>query len=136
MTRRFPSFVCHYAAIVLLACAIPAIADNGPVTSLPQWISQAQQRLGLQAGQQRELRALVDANAERLRELRERNGDLGAGEARRAQREEMANLQLEFRSRLVGILTPVQLAEWDSLVEELLGQIHLRHAPRLAEAAR
>ena len=43
-------------------------------------------------------------------------------------------LQLRFRSELRGILTPEQLSEWDELIEELLGQVHLRHAPRMADS--
>jgi hypothetical protein len=136
MTRWIRFFACHGVAVALLFCAAPALADGVPATSLPQWITQAQQRLGLQIGQQRQLRALVDENSERLRELRESHSPLDGSEARRAQREAMASLQVEFRGRLVGILTPGQLIEWDSLVEELLGEIHLRNAPRVAELAR
>ena len=42
-------------------------------------------------------------------------------------------MQDDFRKRLAAILTPGQLAEWDTLVEELLGEVHLRNSPRLAE---
>ncbi len=134
MTRHIRSFG-GLAATALVACAAPALADPEPaVTSLPQWMVRAQQRLGLQPAQQRELRILVDANSERLRELREPHaGD--SSDARQPQREAMVALQFEFRGGLARILTPGQLAEWDTLVEELLGQVHLRNAPRLADSA-
>lgn len=122
-------------ATTWFACAAPALADPEPaVTSLPQWVASAQQRLGLQPGQQRELRTLVDANSERLRELREFYPQDSA-DARQGQREAMATLQFEFRGGLARILTPGQLTEWDTLIEELLGEVHLRNAPRLADSA-
>lgn len=136
MTRRIRSFLCRGAATALFACAGPALADPEPtVTSLPQWVVRAQERLGLEPAQQRELRILVDANSERLRELREHQAELDPSDARRAQRDAMAVLQFEFRGELARILTPEQLAEWDTLVEELLGQVHLRNAPRYADSA-
>jgi hypothetical protein len=136
MTRRIRSILCRGAATALFACAGPALADPEPaVTSLPQWVVRAQERLALEPDQQRELRTLVDANSERLQELRERGAELDSSDARRAQREAMAALQFEFRGELARILTPAQLAEWDTLVEELLGQIHLRNAPRYADSA-
>jgi hypothetical protein len=46
----------------------------------------------------------------------------------------MAGLQREFRDSLALILSASQLTEWDVLLEELLGEVHLRNAPRLAEA--
>ena len=135
MTRRIRSILCQGAATALFACAGPAIADpDASVTSLPQWILRAQERLGLQPAQQRELRSLVHENSERLRELRERYADSEPVAARQAQRAAMVNLQRDFRGGLAQILTSAQLSEWDALVEELLGQVHLRNAPRLAGA--
>jgi hypothetical protein len=104
-------------------------------TGVPQWVARAQQRLDLQPDQQLELRTLVDENSERLRELRERHAGLDSPDARRTRREAMAALQFEFRGELARILTPDQLAEWDTLIEELLGEVHLRNAPRYAERA-
>ena len=136
MTRRVRSILCHGAATAWFACVGPSFAETGATpTSLPQWVLRAQERLGLQLAQQRELRTLVDQNAERLREWRESQAQPESAEARRKQRDAMAALQLEFRGRLAEILTPAQLAEWDALIEELLGQVHLRNAPRLAELA-
>lgn len=136
MTRRIHSILCRGAATALIACASPVLADPEPaITSLPQWVVRAQERLGLQPGQQHDLRMLVDANSERLRELRERQEELDPSDARGSQREAMVALQFEFRGELARILTPDQLAEWDALVEELLGQVHLRNAPRYADSA-
>ena len=136
MTRRIRSILCRGAATALIACAGPAPADPEPVvTSLPQWILRTQERLALQPTQQRELRILVDANSERLRELRERQAESDPADARGSQREAMAALQTEFRGELARILKPDQLAEWDALVEELLGQVHLRNAPVLSVSA-
>jgi len=120
-------------ASALLACAGEVVADPQPATSgLTQWVMRAQQRLGLEPEQQRELRALVDDNAGRLDEMRARYSS-DTAEARRAQRAAMAGIQEDFRHGLAGILTAAQLAEWDALVEELLGQVHLRQGIRLAE---
>jgi hypothetical protein len=131
--KRFRSALCQAAVSALLACAGDAVADpRPPATSLPQWIMRAQERLGLQPGQQRELRLLVDGNAVRLDEMRLRFAHDSTAGASRAQREAMAGIQLDFRQGLAGILSPEQLVEWDVLVEELLGQVHLRHAPRVA----
>lgn len=125
--------LCGGAVSALLACAGDAVADTRPpANSLPQWVLRAQERLALQPAQQRELRLLVDGNAVRLDEMRLRFADETTADARRAQREVMAGIQLDFRQGLAGILSPEQLAEWDVLVEELLGQVHLRHAPRVA----
>ena len=136
MTRRIRSILCRGAASTLIACVGPALADPEPaVTNLPQWVMRAQERLGLQPAQQLELRTLVDANSERLRELRERHAELDSSEARRTQREAMTALQFEFRGELARILTPDQLAEWDTLIEELLGEVHLRNSPRYADSA-
>ena len=136
LMTRIRSILCLGAASALIVCVEPTLADPEPaVTSLPQWVLRAQERLGLQPAQQRELRTLVDANSERLRELRERQAELDPADARRTQREAMAALQFEFRGDLARILTPDQLAEWDALIEELLGQVHLRHAPTLANSA-
>ena len=125
--------LCGGAVSALLACAGEAVADpQPPSASLPQWVMRAQERLGLQPGQQRELRVLVDASAGRLDEMRLRFADDSSADARRALRLAMAGIQDEFRQGLAEILTPGQLVEWDALVEELLGQVHLRHAPRVA----
>ena len=121
------------AASALLACAGEVGADPQPATtSLPQWVVRAQERLGLEPAQQRELRALVDDNAGRLDELRARYS-ANTVEARRAQRLAMAGMQEDFRHGLAAILTAAQLAEWDALVEELLGEVHRRQGIRLAE---
>ena len=134
MSRRIRYMLCRGAATALFACA-GAAADPEPVViSLPQWVVRAQERLGLDPSQQWDLRVLVDANAERLREMRERYAGQDTNDSRRGQRDEMAALQLRFRSELRGILTPEQLSEWDELIEELLGQVHLRHAPRMADS--
>ena len=104
-------------------------AETGrAVTSLPQWMLRAQQRLALDSSQQQELRRLVRACAERMREM-------GASGSRDAQREEMVALRREFRESLVGILSTEQLAEWDALLEELLGEIHLRNSPLAVHGA-
>lgn len=129
------------AVAVLVACAGPAMGDPGtradsatPSSSLSQWTSSAQARLGLQASQQRELRALVDGNAERLREMFEhRRAD--TDDSRLSMHEELDALRQDFRDGLERILTLEQLAEWDALIEELAGAVHLRNAPRLADSA-
>ncbi len=132
VSRRFRSLICKGAAAAILVCAGDAPAEPvNDVRSLPQWVLRAQERLGLQPAQQRELRALVDANAGRMRELQERLAARTDVDTR-AQRDGMAALQREFRDNLAAILSPQQLAEWDALVEELLGEVHLRNAPRLA----
>jgi hypothetical protein len=136
MPRRVRSLLCRGAATALIACAGPALPGPQPVTSLPQWMVRAQERLGLEPAQQRELRMLVDANADRLHELRERYADDTSPQARKLQLQELAGLQLEFRHRLAAILTTAQLAEWDTLIEELLGRVHLLNPPRLVDGAR
>jgi hypothetical protein len=153
--------ICRGAATALIACSGATLADvegadvegadmevadvelSDPepasarqlITSLPQWVLQAQQRLALEPGQQRLLRELVDGNSERLREMRARQAQPGASESRRPRHAEMAALQQEFRDALVGILTAAQLAEWDALIEDLLGELHLRHAPGFPDIA-
>jgi hypothetical protein len=120
MARRFRSLICNGAATALLVCSGAAVAEPPAETrSLPQWVLRAQERLSLKPVQQRELRALVDENSIRMLALRPGG---------------MAELQREFRLGLAEILTPEQLAEWDTLIEELLGEVHLRNAPRFADA--
>lgn len=120
MSRRIRTLLCHGAASALLVAG-PAFAEPDDIGSLPHWMLRAQQRLALKPTQQRELRLLVDDNAARLRSLpRVRHADMQA-------------LQREFRDALAQILTPDQLAEWNLLLEELLGAVHLRNAPVLAE---
>ena len=131
MGQRFRYMICNGTATALLACANAVPAEPlAEVRSLPQWVLRAQERLALEPAQQRELRALIDANAERLRELQARHASSDSD--RGVQRHELAAVQAEFRYGLAAILTPEQLSEWDSLVEELLGEVHLRNAPRLA----
>ena len=125
--------LCRGAATALLACS-GAVSGEPAVTNLPQWVLRAQERLGLQPEQQRDLRLLVDANAGRLRAVGERHADGKTADSRQARLQEMADLQIEFRAGLNHILTAAQLAEWDALIEELLGQLHRRNLPRLVES--
>jgi hypothetical protein len=128
---------CRGAASALFVCSGTAMADPEPAQaedpagrsamSLPRWVLQAQSRLALEPGQQRELRALAVENSERMREVSARRPE--------TQLEEMAALQIEFRGALRDILTPEQLAEWDALLEELVRRVHLRNAPRLVDTA-
>jgi hypothetical protein len=121
MARRFRSILWQGAASAFLMGG-PAIADLAEdVHSLPQWVVRAQQRLAFKPVQQRELRMLVDDNAAKMQSL-----------PRQSRTEGMAALQREFRVGLARILEPGQLAEWDVLLEELLGAVHLRNAPMLA----
>jgi hypothetical protein len=121
MARRIRKILCQGAASALLAWG-PAFADPIDETaSLPRWVLRAQQRLALKPDQQRELRALVADNSLRMQALPQRRG-----------LEEMNALRREFRSALTEILSTEQLAEWDALLEELLGAVHLRNAPMLA----
>jgi len=101
---------------------------------LPQWILRAQERLALEADQQRELRALIDENSRRLRELQLRLASSHEAGIGRVVRAELEVVQGEFRQGLQSILSPEQVAVWDSLIEDLLGEVHLRNAPRIAEA--
>ena len=122
MARRFRSILWQGAAASALLMAEPIFADPvDDVHSLPQWVLRAQQRLALTPAQQRELRVLVDDNAVKMHSL-----------PRRMRRETMEALQREFRVGLAGILEPEQLAEWNVLLEELLGAVHMRNAPMLA----
>ena len=121
MARRFRSFLWQGAASAFLMVE-PVFADPvEDMRSLPQWAVRAQQRLALKPAQQRELRVLVDANAVKMEAL-----------PRPLCPEKMAALQREFRVGLVRILDPEQVAEWNVLLEELLGAVHLRNAPMLA----
>jgi len=121
MTRPFRSLICNGAATALLVCSGTAVAEPpAEPRSLPQWVLRAQERLGLLPAQRLELRALVDENTARMSALPPGG---------------MPDLQREFRQALAEILTPGQLAEWDALIEELLGEVHLRNAPRIADAA-
>lgn len=134
MGSRFRSYLYQGAASALFACATPAFSD--PVeesANLPRWMVRAQQRLALQPVQQRELRELVQLNTSKMAAL-QRRLELQSGDERaHARHDEMAVLQREFREGLAAILSPDQLAEWDTLLEELLGEVHLRNAPLLAE---
>jgi len=121
MARRLRSFLWQGAASAFLI-AEPAFADPvDDVRSLPQWVVRAQLRLALKPAQQRALRMLVDDNSVKMESL-----------PRQFRPEDMQALQREFRVRLARILEPGQLAEWDALLEELLGEVHMRHAPMLA----
>lgn len=121
MARRLRSILWQGAASAFLI-AEPAFADPvEDLRSLPQWVVRAQQRLALRPAQQRELRMLVDDNSVKMESL-----------PRHFRPEEMQALQREFRLGLARILEPGQLAEWDALLEELLGAVHMRNAPVLA----
>jgi len=134
MARKFREVFFQGAASALFACATPALAEP-PVesNSLPQWVVRAQERLALQPAQQRELRALIDDNAVRMQGLQARYTADASAAARRQRLEELSGLQRTFRDELATILTPAQLAEWDALLEELLGQVHLRNGVRVAD---
>jgi len=127
MTRRIRSLLFSGAASAIFAVAGTALADPIVETGdLTQWVQRAQQRLALKPAQQRELRALVDDNTVRLQALQR---------SPQVRREEMATVQREFRIGLGLILSPDQLVQWDLLLEELLGEVHLRNTPVLAERA-
>ena len=122
MSRRFRSFLWQGAASAFLVIGEPGIADAADdVGHLPQWVVRAQQRLALTPAQQREVRRLVDENTAKMRSL-----------LHPPKPAEMETLQREFRVGLARILEPEQLAEWNVLLEELLGAAHLRNAPMLA----
>jgi hypothetical protein len=123
MSRRIRSILWQGAASALFVIAGPAFADPVEAVDLPQWMVRAQQRLALRPLQQRELRALVADNTVRLQSLQETRPTF----------DDMEALQREFRVELARILEPDQLAAWDALLEELLGAVHLRNAPMLAE---
>lgn len=123
MARRICNILWQGAASALLVIGEPAFAD--PVdepSSLPQWVVRAQQRLALKPAQQRELHALIDDNNAKMQLL-----------PRQPHPGDLQRLQREFREGLGRVLEPAQLAEWDALLEELLGAVHLRNAPMLAE---
>src|SRR5689334_8092148 len=117
MSHRIRNILWQGAASALLVIGEPAFADPvDEVNSLPQWVVRAQQRLALNPAQQRELHALVDDNNAKMQSL-----------ARQPRPEDMQRLRSEFRDGLGRILEPAQLAEWDALLEELLGAVHLRN---------
>jgi|SRR5262245_43941189 len=133
MTSRFRHLFFRGAASALFACATPAFPD--PVEesgNLPQWMVRAQLRLALQPDQLRELRELVDLNNSKLAALQLRPDPRTGDEQLRARRREVTSLQREFRDGLAAIMSPAQLAEWDKLLAELLGEVHLRNAQLLA----
>lgn len=122
MSRRIRSIMCQGAASALFVVAGPTFADPADESaSLPQWMLRAQQRLALKPAQQRGLRTLVDENSVKVQAV-----------SGRASHEHVEALRREFRVGLADILSPEQLAEWDALLEELLGAVHLHHAPLLA----
>jgi hypothetical protein len=122
MSRRFRSFLWQGAASAFLVIGEPAIADAADeVDHLPQWVVRAQQRLALAPAQQCEVRRLVDENTVRMQAL-----------PHQPKPAEIEALQREFRAGLARILAPEQLAEWNVLLEELLGAVRLRDAPMLA----
>lgn len=131
MARRLHSLWFHGAASALFAWMGAAWAEPVPESdSLPQWVQRAQERLALNAEQRRGLCLLVDVNSERLRTLQNRHAVANPDDSGRVQREEMAALQRAFRGDLALILTTPQLAEWDALLAELLGESQL--PPQLA----
>jgi len=122
MSRRIRSILWHGAASALFVMAEPAFADPvDEVNSLPQWVLRAQHRLGLSGAQQRDLRTLVDDNNAKMQAL-----------PRQFEPAQMQALQREFRAGLARILEPEQLAEWDTLLEELLSAVHMRNSPMVA----
>jgi hypothetical protein len=124
MSSRIRSILWQGAASALIVMGEPALVDPADeMASLPQWVVRAQQRLALKPVQQRELRALVDDSTMRLQSLQKRHATF----------DDMEALQREFRTELARVLEPEQLAAWDALLEELLGAVHLRNAPMLAE---
>jgi hypothetical protein len=125
MATRIRSMICG-SALTLFACTGTTLAEAADeITSLPQWVQRAQQRLALLPAQQRELHVLINDNSEKLEALQER--------AAKLRRQELESLQREFRHELARILSDAQLAQWDALLEELLGEVHLRNLPLLAE---
>jgi hypothetical protein len=115
---RFRSILWQGAASALLM-GEPAIADQiDDALRPPHWVVRAQQRLSLNASQQRALRILVNDNALKVLSLPSRRCH-----------EDVEILRGEFRAGLAQILHPRQVAEWDRLLEELLGALHLRNAP-------
>lgn len=133
MGRRFRHYFFRGAASALVAYATPAFAD--PVedaTDLPGWMQRAQQRLALTSSQRRDVRELVELNTSRLAALQRRQELQALGEQGLVPHDELAAIQHEFRAGLSASLSPVQLAAWDRLLEELSGEVALRNAVVLA----
>ena len=130
MASRFRHLFFQGAASAFLACATPAFADpDDDPANLPRWMVRAQRRLALKPSQQLELRDLADLNGSKLTALQRRRGLRAGDEEVRARRPEIADLQREFRDGLAVILSPQQLAAWDSLLAELLGEVRPHDAP-------
>lgn len=127
MASRFRHFFYQGAASALFACATPSFPDavDDPA-DLPLWMQRAQQRLSLTASQRREVRELVELNTSKLAALQRRPELQPRDDPAFARHDELAALQREFRAALSAVLSPAQLAEWDSLLTELLGEAGLR----------
>jgi len=127
------------AATLLLACA--GVAGAAPPTPAAgqqpggHWVTRTQARLVLEPAQQQELRRLVEENAARMRQIQASHVENLSPERDLQLRAAINRLQREFREDLGRILTAGQLAEWDALLEDLLGAVHLRFAARPADAS-
>lgn len=125
---------------MLLACAggasaAPPESVAGGQPPGRHWVTRTQARLVLEPAQQRELRLLVDENSIRMRQIQASHAENPSPERDRQLRAAINRLQRDFREDLGRILTAGQLAEWDALLEELVGAVHLRYAARPVGAA-
>jgi hypothetical protein len=114
-SRRIRSILRQGAASALLVSE-PATADPADDAGrLSRWAGRAQQRLGLTPAQQRALQVFIGEQT--VKQSLPRQSRAAPVEA----------LQHEFRAGLARILGPDQLAEWDLLLEELPGALHVHH---------
>jgi len=118
-----------FSAFILLLLALPvasALADETPAPPDPQArLAELKSRLNLSEEQQAELKPLLEQHAATLKSIR---GQYPADPAelsrkdKRAMAKAMRGQQAAFKEQLAGVLTPEQLAEWETMQKEMREQ--------------
>ena len=116
------------ACLLAVPASVPAQKASGPQPSpeLQQRLAQAKERLQLTSEQEARLRTLLQEEAQKLRAVRDKYAGDTSLRARGARSREARVVQEDFRTRLQGLLSAVQLDDWDQMGAEARAQARER----------
>ena len=121
---KFPTLL--FRAFILLLLAFPAasaLADETPAPpDLQARLAELKSRLNLSEEQQAELKPLLEQHAAAMKSIRGEYPAELSRKDKRAMAKAMRGQQAKFKEQLGGVLTPEQMAEWETMHQEMREQ--------------
>ena len=110
------------AALILLLLALPAtstLADETPAApDLQARLAELKSRLNLSEEQQAQLKPLLEQYAANLKSIRGQYPAEPSRKDKRAMAQALRGEQSRFKEQVGGVLTPEQMAEWQTMHKE------------------